>query len=586
MIVFVNPPGAAIERPSIALGTLKRVLVDAGFSVTVQYANLWYAEEVSLELAHILSYVHTKEALLEWVFAGAAFPDFAPDHDRYLARALAKVPHLAHVLSAHRLVELRRNANDFIHQTALKVLAAKPRVVGCTSTFSQHTPALAILRRVHDLDASIITMLGGANCESVMGRTTHASFKWVDYVVSGEAEELLPRLMDGVFRNGRDIPLGELPEGVFAPAHRSIGYPMTSCGDGAPRAIVASMNVVPIPDYDEYFSELQHASFKEQIRPGLPIETSRGCWWGARLHCTFCGLNGGSMRFRGKAPGAVLDELRFLSERHGVSAFEAVDNIVDQSFFESLFPQLDEGTGEARYELFYELTPNIRRSQVEVLARAGVRWVQPGIESFSSGVLRLTRKGSTPWRNITALKWFRQYGIRVIWNLLYGVPGEKDAWYAEQARLIPALTHLEPCAVSEIQFCRYSPYFNQPDDYHLSLNPCEGYRSVYPVAPDLLRDLVYFFEDERLNAVQNDAANVPGARDFMAQIIQWRRTWHDDKPPECVLVDAGGEHFIIDTRPGAIEPRSHLDGLAVAILTAAEEGVNCPSCRRVYPIPC
>ena len=35
-------------------------------------------------------------------------------------------------------------------------------------------------------------------------------------------------------------------------------------------------------------------------------ETARGCWWGERQHCTFCGLNGATMAFRSKTPERVL----------------------------------------------------------------------------------------------------------------------------------------------------------------------------------------------------------------------------------------------------------------------------------------
>ena len=32
-------------------------------------------------------------------------------------------------------------------------------------------------------------------------------------------------------------------------------------------------------------------------QPSVFVETSRGCWWGERMHCTFCGLNGATMAY-------------------------------------------------------------------------------------------------------------------------------------------------------------------------------------------------------------------------------------------------------------------------------------------------
>src|SRR3954465_271775 len=45
------------------------------------------------------------------------------------------------------------------------------------------------------------------------------------------------------------------------------------------------------------------------LRPLMLIETARGCWWGAKNHCTFCGLNGETMGFRAKSADRVMTEI-------------------------------------------------------------------------------------------------------------------------------------------------------------------------------------------------------------------------------------------------------------------------------------
>jgi hypothetical protein len=59
----------------------------------------------------------------------------------------------------------------------------------------------------------------------------------------------------------------------------------------------------------------------------------------------------------------------------------------------------------AAWRLFYEVKANLSHQQLELLARAGVRWVQPGIESLHTEVLRLMDKGVAGWQNIQLLKW-------------------------------------------------------------------------------------------------------------------------------------------------------------------------------------
>jgi magnesium-protoporphyrin IX monomethyl ester (oxidative) cyclase len=67
---------------------------------------------------------------------------------------------------------------------------------------------------------------------------------------------------------------------------------------------IHDMDRMPGPDYDDYFDALGASSLGPRFRPAWLIESARGCWWGARSHCTFCGLNGATVAFRARAPPA------------------------------------------------------------------------------------------------------------------------------------------------------------------------------------------------------------------------------------------------------------------------------------------
>ncbi len=186
-------------------------------------------------------------------------------------------------------------------------------------------------------------MLGAANCESVMGLTTHEKFPWVDYVVSGEADDIVVDQVHGMLDEGRDLGPERLPVGVIAPVHRDSGY--TGLRDHPPRAVSYSFQFNPIPNYDDYFSALKAAPvLGEIVQPGLPIEGSRGCWWGERKHCAFCSLNGASRTYRAKPPSKIEDEIEGLNRRYDVEWFGLVDNIINMTWAKSLFPTLAERT--------------------------------------------------------------------------------------------------------------------------------------------------------------------------------------------------------------------------------------------------
>jgi magnesium-protoporphyrin IX monomethyl ester (oxidative) cyclase len=143
-------------------------------------------------------------------------------------------------------------------------------------------------------------MIGGANCEGVMGEATHREFAWVDFVMSGEVDDFIGTFCARVLREGASLT--DLPEGVFGRGRRSrVGQ----LGLTAPRAVVRSLDQTGVPDYDDYFDALSTASAGAHVKPALLFESSRGCWWGMKHHCTFCGLNGEGMSFRSKSPGRV-----------------------------------------------------------------------------------------------------------------------------------------------------------------------------------------------------------------------------------------------------------------------------------------
>src|SRR4051812_31793928 len=74
--------------------------------------------------------------------------------------------------------------------------------------------------------------------------------------------------------------------------------------------------------------------------PMLPYESSRGCWWGQKHHCTFCGLNGEGMVFREKSPDRVIEDLRALAAAFPARSIFMTDNIMPHAYFKTLPPRL------------------------------------------------------------------------------------------------------------------------------------------------------------------------------------------------------------------------------------------------------
>jgi magnesium-protoporphyrin IX monomethyl ester (oxidative) cyclase len=550
-------PYGILERPSLALGSLQASLRAANRACRTVYANLHFAHQVGLGNYNLIGSSDSKDLLGEWTFARAAFGPRCDDLEAYHEEIYFDLfAHLGLTPSSlwSALQYLRDQAEIFVDQLAQALLAAGARTVGCSSTFQQNCASLALLRRLKQLDPTLTTLMGGANCEATMGLALQRNCPWIDYVASGESDLLIVDLIRAL----DSPPPARLPYGILA----------GPVAGSPPRASVAHLNALSIPDYQDYFETLARTGLDHPIRPALALETSRGCWWGEKHHCTFCGLNGGGMGFRVKSVDRVVAEFDELSRRHGLKDFLVVDNILSMEAFKTFLPELSrEGRN---FRLFVETKANLKRTHIEALAEAGAFWILPGLESLHDEVLRLMDKGTTAVTNLQTLKWCRELGVRVSWSMLCGFPGERDEWYAEMAEWIPSLEHLQPpSSICPIGYHRFSPYHSRAEEFGIRQQPSPSYARVYPWESSELNDLAYFFVDAEGSCRTGQEG--PGLRKVRQLLRTWALRFQSGGLPVVLsMLDRDSQLEILDTRSLASRPRHVLKGASRALYLACD----------------
>jgi ribosomal peptide maturation radical SAM protein 1 len=327
--------------------------------------------------------------------------------------------------------------------------------------------------------------------------------------------------------------------------------------------MVRDMDALPVPDYDEFFKQWELADLDECERTTIQFETSRGCWWGERHHCTFCGLNGATMTYRSKSSQRALDELVALTDRYPGHPVSVVDNILDHRYFKDFMPAL--AARRLDLELFYEVKANLKKAQVRLLRDAGVRVIQPGIESFSTRVLDIMRKGERGLHNIQLLKWCKELGVTPVWNLLWGFPGEPPEEYRAMADLLPLLTHLAPpTSAMPIRLDRFSPNFDQAEALGLTaVEPLPAYRYIYPFQPEVVANLAYYFS-YNYRAPQDVESYTRAVEE---QVHAWRVACGES---DLFSIDLGTLLLIGDLRPMTGSRLTVLTGLQRALYLACD----------------
>jgi ribosomal peptide maturation radical SAM protein 1 len=520
-VALIAMPFVTILRPSIQLGLLKAIADSHGFSASVFNFYLDFASQIEPKVYESISEAG-RSFMGDWLFAAAAFGPGSPEEEEaFLDHYCTQPPQSAEepVLKRELLIEIRRSqVTAYLDRLMASVDWSRFRVVGFTSTFQQNVASIALAVRLKQKYPSLTIVFGGSNCEGEMGVEFARSMACADYVFTGESDQAFPEFLIAM-HEGRDP--AKVP-GVVCRRNGTVTAPGT-------RPPFDRLDELPTPDYDEFFERAEALNLlppgpRREVR--IPFESARGCWWGMKHHCTFCGLNGSTMTFRAKRPERVLQELRQLAGRYHSFMFTAVDNIIAPFYLKTLCADLTRERMD--FDIFYEIKANLNRHQLKVLRDSGIRHLQPGIESLSTRILKLMDKGIRGIANVNTLRWSRYYGIGVGWNLLYGFPGEAAEDYEAQDDLLRKLSFLQPPnGVGRIWMERFSPIFNNRSEFPVrKMGPAEVYRHIYPPEVDLAK-LAYFFDYE-LEGVLPDSA-------FTAttEIVgQWRKAWEQAEKPQ------------------------------------------------------
>jgi ribosomal peptide maturation radical SAM protein 1 len=567
-VALIYMPWGTVSRGAIAVALLKQVVKLRGYDCDVHHLNIPFAQQIGIDL-----YTRISEASAffpEWFFSTAIFGSKGLDVLRNDWNSLSgplgtRLKSELTTLADGREGVCEKIADEvvprFIENCLKKIDWSQYAVVGFSVTFAQTAASLLLAREIRAHHPNVKIVFGGASVDSEMGCEILKAFDWIDYVVHGEAEQSFPELLDNIAAGNHF----KLVPGVSIRKDKTV---IDGHESGQP---VKNLNESPPPDYSDYVGALEKAGFHKQIRISLPFEASRGCWWGAKHHCTFCGLNGSTMAFRKKTAARVYEEILSIARDYGCLTLDAVDNILAMDYFTELLPKL----AQANFDLtlFFEVKANMTRRQVELLRAAGISRIQPGIESVSTRLLKLMNKGVTAIQNLQLLKWCYEFGIFPAWNLLYGFPGETAQDYQNFPRIFRAISHLcPPTGTNPVIFERFSPYFFDREKYSLTLEASPFYKLLFPEKLVDLEKLAYYFN--RKGEIEPDES-LDYVRPSCEFIAQWQESWKQRKW-FCYYEKGPGFITIYDNRPitnhsNAAGRRTTLRGLAAEVYLFCDE---------------
>lgn len=547
-VALVSMPSLSARFPSFQLALLKPTLEAAQIPVQAFSLFMYFGAHVGWKISEAISEVWSC-MVGEWIWSKAAFGDQIANtrqrDERYFKTYAADFLAICERAgcSIEDLIRIRDEAAPaFLDFCVEQIDWSRFGLVGFSVVFQQLLASVALARALKLRYPKLPIILGGASLEDDIADEVMKRCPQIDYAHCGDGEESFPEFIRRLYRGDSMAGL----KGIIWRGVNGLQY-----AGRAPN--FTNMNATPTPDFDEYFYARREGGYEwssEAREVMLPVEAARGCWWGQKNHCTFCGLNRSGMEFRAKDPGRLLEQLENLSSRYGVFQFNAIDNIMAPDYT-GVFAKLAAANSDLK--LHYEIRPNLSRTQLGRMYKGGLHSVQPGVESFSTSVLKTMKKLTTGMRNLELIKWCTYYGINNLYNILVGFPGETAADFSSQNEIVRKIPHLQPpYAIAKARADRGSPMFTNPASQGIQkLTPAACYQFLFPEAFDLSR-VSYYFEHEE------QAAGKPEREQLFAQVADWQTRW-SAQPRPFLRYRKGLESIVIeDGRRSGVSTRGYL----------------------------
>lgn len=546
-VLLIDMPFRTVRVGSLGLSTLKSILQAAGIAADIHYGSVKLAKKMGSRLYSYISSMGVVRYSGE-IFFTPHYYDLPPESfftetlRPYLERAWQTHSAESTLGAGWTLEKFLAAAEKTCHKTIPELISGmmneieweKYDIIGFSLIFDQTLPSLMLAKLIKQKYPEKTIIFGGPSCDGDMGMEMLRVFPWIDVISIGEADLVILPLISAL-RERRS--LADIP-GI---AYRHEGAPVRT---GA-TPLLEDLNQLPVPDYDEFFADIQGT----EITPQVFFETSRGCWWGQKHLCTFCGLNANGLQYRRKDATRSLNEIITLAAKYDCKMFGATDNILDISFFKTVFPALKEWRDaqppDRRIELHYEMKSNVKKEQLSIAKAAGLAWAQPGIESFSDHVLQLMDKGATGIQQVQFIKWATELGISLHYGVLYGNPCEKAEDYDEMLKGVDFFKHLHPPTyIADISLDRFSPYFKDPAKFGIrDIRPQASYLQIFREKDLNLQEMAYRFEFDHEDR-HHDAL-----RESIRRCVAVMEKWQSQFRADTLTFDTSpGRVWILDRR--------------------------------------
>ncbi len=401
----------------------------------------------------------------------------------------------------HEWPEIRARLTDF-----------RPDVVATTAFTPSIVDAVAVLRLAKEVNPRVVTVIGNVHATFCYAELLADGDNVIDFVVRGEGERTLPRLLDCLNHDADSAKVRGLAFRREGKVHVTPAAPWIDDLDSLPTA----WDLVEWPIY----------SYRPKPGSTLAIvSSSRGC----RQNCSFCSQQLFWQRsWRARSPENFVAELELLNRHYGVNVAMLADEI----------PTLDRKRWERILDLLIERQPGVKllmETRVDDIIRdedlmgkyreAGVEHIYVGVEAGSQKTLDLFRKGTKVEHSRRAIELINNADIVSETSFVLGMPDDTPESIADIVDLA-ILYNPDMAFFLAIAPWPYADLYPQLEKYVVTKD-YRKYNLVEPVLkptamtiPELETELGRAARTFFLHKFQNLAQLSPWKQEFMTEVFK------------------------------------------------------------------
>jgi len=283
-----------------------------------------------------------------------------------------------------------------------------PKLVGFTAYTIQIKSAAFIAKEIKKRYPGLPVCVGGVHA-TVTPKETLEEFNSFDFAVCGEAELLLPELLE---RIERGTSLSSVP-GVVTRETQDFSRQAIECLDD-----------LPYPAWEDFDLTDYPGCYPHRTNMELPMTTSRGCPYS----CVFC-VRAFGQRRRARSVQSVLSEIERNIEDFGCESICFVDEtfMFDLKWCNELFEQMiRRGLNKKITWSCSTRVNNVSPELFSKMRKAGCYYVFFGLESGDDNILKNIKKRITIDQIKKAIHWAKQARLICVGSFIIGLPGETE----------------------------------------------------------------------------------------------------------------------------------------------------------------